>query len=61
LTVPDNNPPPRYVPEQQPNRGTRALMHAVEQLAKERGPAGVRVAYKTIRSFASSCPSYRAP
>jgi hypothetical protein len=45
--MPDNTRPPRnLIQDQQPNLGTRALMHAIEDLAKARGLAGARVAYK---------------
>jgi hypothetical protein len=45
--MPDNTRPPRNAhPDQQPNLGTRALMNAVEELAKARGLAGARIAYK---------------
>jgi hypothetical protein len=45
--MPDNTRPPRSLhQDHQPNLGTRALMNAVDELAKERGLAGARVAYK---------------
>jgi hypothetical protein len=45
--MPGNTRPPRHVPEHEPpNLGTRALMHAIEDLAKTRGLVGARVAYK---------------
>jgi hypothetical protein len=46
--MPDNTRPPRNLrdPDQQPNLGTRALMNAIDELAKARGLAGARVAYK---------------
>lgn len=45
--MPDNTRPPRNPHDDQgPNLGTRALMHAVEELAKARGVVGARVAYK---------------
>jgi hypothetical protein len=45
--MPDNTRPPRSPHhDQQPNLGTRALMNAIEELAKARGIAGARVAYK---------------
>jgi hypothetical protein len=45
--MPDNARPPRNVREDdQPNLGTRALMHAMQDLATARGLVGARVAYK---------------
>ncbi|HWW87221.1 MAG TPA: hypothetical protein VNZ26_26670 [Vicinamibacterales bacterium] len=45
--MPDNQRPPRNPHlDQQPNLGTRALMNAIDELAKARGLAGARVAYK---------------
>jgi hypothetical protein len=45
--MPDNTRPPRSQHQnQQPNLGTRALMNAIDELAKARGVAGARVAYK---------------
>ena len=45
--MPDNTRPPRNSHQhQQPNLGTRALMNAVDELAKGRGLVGARVAYK---------------
>jgi hypothetical protein len=45
--MPDNTRPPRHLPDHdQPNLGTRALMNAIDELAKARGLAGARVAYK---------------
>jgi hypothetical protein len=45
--MPDNTRPPRSQhPDQLPNLGTRAIMNAVEELAKARDLAGARVAYK---------------
>ena len=45
--MPDNTRPPRSSSkDQQPNLGTRALMNAIDDLAKARGVAGARVAYK---------------
>jgi len=45
--MPDNTRPPRN-PHQdhQPNLGTRALMNAIDELARIRGLVGARVAYK---------------
>jgi hypothetical protein len=46
--MPDNTRPPRSAhQDQHPNLGTRALMTAIEELAKARGVAQARVAYKT--------------
>jgi hypothetical protein len=46
--MPDNTRPPRNPhQDEQPNLGTRALMNAIDELAKARGVAGARVAYKT--------------
>jgi hypothetical protein len=45
--MPDNTRPPRHLPDDhQPNLGTRALMTAITELAKQRGLADARVAYK---------------
>lgn len=45
--MPDNTRPPRNLPDDdQPNLGTRALMNAIDELAKARGLVGARVAYK---------------
>jgi hypothetical protein len=45
--MPDNTRPPRNLRQDQgPNLGTRALMTAVGELAKARGVADARVAYK---------------
>jgi hypothetical protein len=45
--MPDNTRPPRYPNDDHgPNLGTRALMNAIDELAKTRGLVGARVAYK---------------
>jgi hypothetical protein len=46
--MPDNTRPPRSLvdPDERPTLGARALMAAVEELAKARGLIGCRVAYK---------------
>lgn len=45
--MPDNTRPPRNSRlDDQPNLGTRALMRAIDELAKTRGVADGRVAYK---------------
>ena len=44
--MPDNTRPPRSPRDHLPNLGTRALMNAIEELAKTRGLVGLRVAYK---------------
>jgi hypothetical protein len=46
--VPDNTRPPRHLldPDPRPTLGIRAVMRAVEELARERGLRGARVAYK---------------
>jgi hypothetical protein len=45
--MPDNTRPPRNVHQDDgPNLGTRALMHAIRDLASARGLVGARVAYK---------------
>ncbi len=45
--MPDNTRPPRNLHiDDQPNLGTRALMTAVDELAKAHRLAGARVAYK---------------
>lgn len=48
IEVPDNTRPPRHLvdPDPRPTLGVRALMNAVEELARRRGLAGFRVAYK---------------
>jgi hypothetical protein len=38
--MPDNTRPPRSRHEHLPNLGTRALMNAIEELAKTRGLVG---------------------
>ncbi|HXX65847.1 MAG TPA: hypothetical protein VEK07_01615 [Polyangiaceae bacterium] len=44
---PDNVRPPRSkAVDEGPTLGARAIMRAIEQLAKERGIVGSRVAYK---------------
>lgn len=44
---PDNTRPPRNLrSDDQPNLGTRALMRAIDELAKTHRLAGARVAYK---------------
>ncbi len=46
-SMPDNTRPPRSAHlDEQPNLGTRALMNAIDELAKARGLVGARVAYK---------------
>jgi hypothetical protein len=44
----DNARPPRHPrdDDQTPNLGTKAVMAAIEQLAKDKGLVGARVAYK---------------
>jgi hypothetical protein len=46
--MPDNTRPPRHLrdDDDKPNLGARALMHAIEDLAKGRGLVDARVAYK---------------
>jgi hypothetical protein len=45
--MPDNTRPPRNLRQDQaPNLGTRALMNAIDEIAKSRGLVGARVAYK---------------
>jgi hypothetical protein len=45
--MPDNTRPPRHLPDDDPpNLGTRALMNAIDELAKDKGLVGARVAYK---------------
>jgi hypothetical protein len=44
--MPDNTRPPRSPRETQPTLGARALMSAIDELAKVRGIVGARVAYK---------------
>jgi len=45
--MPDNVRPPRNLHQDQaPNLGTRAVMNAIDDLAKAKGLVGWRVAYK---------------
>ena len=44
--MPDNTRPPRSPQDNLPNLGTRAIMNAIDELAKTRGLVGARVAYK---------------
>jgi hypothetical protein len=44
--MPDNTRPPRGLQDNLPNLGTRALMNAIDELAKQRGLVAARVAYK---------------
>ena len=45
--MPDNARPPRHLRDDDtPSLGVKALMHAVEELAKTKGLVGARVAYK---------------
>ena len=44
--MPDNLRPPRHPPDDSPTLGVRAIMAAVEELAKARGIVKARVAYK---------------
>ena len=45
--MPDNTRPPRNLhADQGPNLGTRALMSAIDEIAKTRKLTGARVAYK---------------
>lgn len=46
--VPDNTRPPRHLvdPDSRPPLGVRALMSAVEDLARGRNVVGARIAYK---------------
>jgi hypothetical protein len=44
--MPDNTRPPRYVHDDRPPLGARAIMRQFEELAKARGLIGVSVAYK---------------
>jgi hypothetical protein len=44
--VPDNTRPPRSPRQDPPTLGVRAIMGAIDQLAKARGLVGARVAYK---------------
>jgi hypothetical protein len=46
--MPDNTRPPRHLvdPDQRPTLGDRALMGAVEELARARGLVDARVAFK---------------
>jgi len=46
--VPDNTRPPRQLvdPDPRPTLGVRALMSAIEELARARELSGFRVAYK---------------
>jgi hypothetical protein len=44
--MPDNQRPRNPHQDNRPNLGTRALMNAIDELAKARGLVGARVAYK---------------
>jgi hypothetical protein len=45
--MPDNARSPRHAcSDDAPNLGTKALMHAVEELARAKGLVGARVAHK---------------
>lgn len=44
--MPDNTRPLRYVHNDPPPLGARAIMREFEELAKARGLVGVRVGYK---------------
>jgi hypothetical protein len=44
--MPDNTRPPRNLHQDTPNLGIRALMNAIDELAKAKGLVGWRVAYK---------------
>ncbi len=50
--MPDNTRPPRYLadPDPRPPLGVRAVMTAVEDVARARKIAGFRVAYKANRA-----------
>jgi hypothetical protein len=44
--MPDNSRPRNLHQDQVPNLGTRALMNAIDDLAKAKGLVGARVSYK---------------